>query len=401
MSSVFHTLPRRVREFSEMNIYSTLKYYLMFVKVFGLFPFDLKQKGSNYVLSLSPFWTIWMIFIFGIQIFVTIFPFFLTLDFNLIVIYQLWKVLAVLGIILNIIQTLYQIMKSKKISQLLCQFEILDDKLNQIEIQINSNRDKRKIASFIAIPIICVKSYCVFAQVMNYFEGSFTKQLDVNLYISLTISEIITFFYASQFCIFAWLLKKRFEKLEEYLENALIIDKFVSKNDKIKVFSELFSLCCRIIENINEVFASNMMLTFLYVLMHEIFASYGAVKSLIEGRIFKSISHVCWFLILGFLSYFTCSFGDAVRSSAESSQKILITQSMMSSDEKFKSDLLKLHYFLDNHDKNVGNVFFAINFKLIMIVSLLNSFKRAKNHCFLPPIVDINSCDVHSYHNTI
>jgi hypothetical protein len=354
---------------NKISVRTSLNVYFKVLKVFGLFPFDLQVKGLLYEYRINSLLIIWSIIVFGVLIVASICPF-LILEVNTDLEFEIWKIVADLGVVMNTIQFLHQCTKYKTFVKLIEQFENLDKKALQNGIFMNSYNDKKRITRIIIYPIIIVTLYCNLVHLGQVYTLGGFDILNTYLMITLTISQSFQIFYASQFIIFTSLLKKRFSKLDNYLKFSLEFKQFDTRRCKIAKFCEMFSLLCSLVKTVNEISSSNLIFTFIYVLMHNIFTSYGIVKSLyIDKDMFDLISNLLWFAMTMSMTLFTCWSGDSVRSAADESQNYLIKQLMRSKDDIYKNELLILHYQLKNHNKNVGNIFFNINFKLILAVS--------------------------------
>lgn len=353
----------------KFNSFHSFKPYLVLAKVFGLFPYNISKKNSKIILKLNKIWYLPSTFVIAILLYTIV----------KISIYgkakattiELWRIISLTSSMLSLIQFIYLLFQEERKINLIEKIQRLDEKSLRIGIFV-SNKDQKKIniAIIILLIIITLNSAMVFIPFLIFYTKS-----DIFLVFctSLSTSQILEIFYGFQFNYFAWLLKIRFLNLTEFLDFSLKIKRIGWRNEKIKQFSELFNMTCSAIETFNQIFSNNMIFTFLYFIIYEIFTLEATIDffySDSRGHTFISIiCNIVSTIILLMVRISICWSGHSLQSSVDKSENHIIKHILEFQDEVFELELRKLHYKLNNLHKSVENVFFKINMGLFLTVS--------------------------------
>lgn len=355
----------------------SLKPILLLSKIFGLFPFTLKENEAEFDINFDPLWFIQTIFVFGIQMTAFVLP--ICLGARLTLVDEIWRLIMISGIGMNLFQHFFELLKHRKKIMLLEQFKNLDKKALRFGIFMYSETDKSKIRIFAILTLLFEALYCL---LVTFLQLKFYKITEVNFYINivLSLSQIFAYFYAIQLFIFAWLLKKRFYKLKNYLQASLMIKRIGWKTEKLHNFADLFTMSCEIIDSMNEIFSSNLLLTLLHVMIQKVLTCYEIIKNMYKpDGSFGLFNNLSWMISLVIVTFLICHSGESVRNAAESSQIFIVKQIVSSKNECYKDEIRNLHYQLEKQNKEIENIFFKLNYKLLLTVS---EFIKKKNQHF-------------------
>ena len=202
------------------------------------------------------------------------------------------------------------------------------------------------------------------------------------------------YFYASQFACAALAIRARLKLLNDYSSSFVHNKKEFrvvvhQKKFNLKLFSKLYNDLCDLIELLNKTFTWQLIFVMINLMLVDIFTAYGVVREFIEQRAFKLkfliITNTIWSLLQFAIKYIMAYCGNSTTDEAENSLLIVtrIIEKFGDDDEKMKTDLNHLLNQMQGRNKNLENVFFAINYKLILAVSvvahLLISFASTRN----------------------
>lgn len=224
---------------------------------------------------------------------------------------------------------------------------------------------------------------------------------------SLSVYQLLqNFFYTCQFALTALTLKERFKMINEYLERfeanfflcSLILVMFYlnifqrfslrqknvivqvrqdSSTFNLKLFSELYHDLCDLIEDVNSTFTNQLIVVLMNLLLTDVFNIYGVLRevkskapSSSERLCFLMVFNVYWLSIQYAVQTFVVFCGETTTNEAERAL-VLVTNaySNVESDVNLKNDLNSLLIQMKFRKKVFKNVFFRINFNLILTVS--------------------------------
>lgn len=119
------------------NIFTASKYFLIFMKFFGLFPVSFKDPLWKGIQTTGIWDTIYFIFLFGLWIFAVILN--IIIGNKVIVdsalLGKVWQLLLVMIMIVIVGLLLYQMMKRKSIVEFLVTINNIDNiEVNQLEL---------------------------------------------------------------------------------------------------------------------------------------------------------------------------------------------------------------------------------------------------------------------------
>lgn len=225
---------------------------------------------------------------------------------------------------------------------------------------------------------------------------------------------VFNYFYIVQFSCAALALKSRFEMLNKYIERCgwskfmnlvhnsiptfsshpkLCYDKKVfniqQKNDRfdIELFSELYDDLCDLIEIINKTFTSQLVFVMAEFMSIEIFSGYGILREVLltSRKMFLIIGNLFWIIFQYPVKFFMASAGSGTTDEAEKSLA-LITKLINRArhDELLRCQLNNLLIQLQCRNKKLSNVFFNINYNVILVVSLWGHENYVKYSIKLP-----------------
>lgn len=349
----------------KINVFTSLKYYFIVSKCFGIFPFKVKNE-ERIIAKLDPIWVFHSFCVILTNTLTMILTFCVGMRGEFV--QEVWRIIGVFGVLLNLVQFCIQLIRQKLLLKLIQKFKKLDEKALKSGIFMNSDQDQRKIMLMTTIPIIIIFIYCLYLFIPIYDRND---RVEIYMHINFALSHLFSYYYSIQFWVFTWLLRIRFNKLKMFLKASFMIKRIGWKLDKIQHFSELFSMSCSIMELINLIYSTNMIFTFLYLIIHEIFTSYALVSSLYHkiGK-YNITVNTTWIITIVFLKVLICYGGESTTNAAEANEKLVIKEMTQSQDEIFKKELQILHYQLRNTKKSIENCFFTINFKLVLMVSM-------------------------------
>lgn len=138
-----------------------------------------------------------------------------------------------------------------------------------------------------------------------------------------------------------------------------------------KIFWELYDALCDVVEMINSTFTAHIIVVMFTIMVIEILGGYALLR---EG--ISKISHpiamsagMLWIVFNNVIKIAMVHCGSSTTDEAEKSLA-LISKLAMSSDEKeFKNDLKFISSQLQIRNKKFSNIFFTINYTVVVAVS--------------------------------
>lgn len=143
----------------------------------------------------------------------------------------------------------------------------------------------------------------------------------------------------------------------------------------LKLFSELFNDLCDGIEIVNATFTTQLIFAMLSLMLTDIFGAYGVLRELIakvklQFLLYFFIGNSVWITIQYAIKVFLVHAGSSTTNEAEKSIATLAKAAgSLNSNDILKSDLMTLIAQLKCRNMKLKNVFFEINWNLILTVS--------------------------------
>lgn len=185
-------------------------------------------------------------------------------------------------------------------------------------------------------------------------------------------------FYVCQFSCAALAVKHRFGILNDYLENSVITTSIWDKNVvskkalDLRFFAESYNKLCDILQIINATFTLHLVITLLNFMAIEIFGGYGVIRELtLPSRNFMNlIASLAWILSHFPIKIFMAYSGKSTTEEAERSL-VLVSKIIINTEDHHKEQKNALNiilHLLQVREKKLSNVFFSIDFNIILVV---------------------------------
>lgn len=260
---------------------------------------------------------------------------------------------------------------------------------------MNHNKH-RKFTEKLSISVISTLFLIILSPIWGLFLDKDSKFL---LLPSFVFILLFNFFYASQFACAALAIRERLKLLNVFLRFVIHNELFkffnffgfrfsltrVSNDEntikfscdlKYKMFSDTFNDLCDALDLNNSIFTFHIVFVVTSFLLTNIFAAYLILRELLSKNSFLGhlVPAACIFIALQYLiKNFIAYVGNSTTVEAEKSLKI-ITKALgsMEFESKLKMDLNFFLIQFQCRNKNVQNIFFVINWKFILAVSINN-----------------------------
>lgn len=142
----------------------------------------------------------------------------------------------------------------------------------------------------------------------------------------------------------------------------------------MKTFSDLYNDLCDLIESVNTTFTNQLILVMIIILMTDVFAIYGMMREYKSNQAafcFLLIANSTWTIIQYSIKTLMAYCGQSTTNEAEKSL-VLLTRAItnIEGDVDLKNDLNALLIQMKFRKKTFENIFFSINFNLIVAVNI-------------------------------
>lgn len=169
------------------------------------------------------------------------------------------------------------------------------------------------------------------------------------------------------------ILSRRFNVINKYLQNAAFTLNIGGQLTNLHEFLKMqWSLTC-LIRKFNLIFTSNLSITLFNTLFNAILSMYCSVYSIYRGKDDEHTNHVIvdgsWMLVNLIILIIICKAGHSVMSSAEVTELILLKSLAHARHDIVRRELKLIHYSVKNLSVRIENTFFAIDWKLLLMVS--------------------------------
>lgn len=166
-------------------------------------------------------------------------------------------------------------------------------------------------------------------------------------------------------------------------------------------FWELYDNLCDVIEMINSTFTAHLISVMTMIMTIEIFGGYGFLREVIwnTGNPLTMFGSLLWILFHNALKFTMAYSGSSTTEEAEKSL-VLISKLTMTANDHQKHELNFVLGQLMLRNKKFSNIFFTINYKVVLVVSSVSSKHFRSNKKF--KITDLlNSCDLLGYNGPV
>lgn len=248
-----------------------------------------------------------------------------------------------------------------------------------MNLQVNFKKHQEKVKKIAIIPIVAIIFFITkFLVLFYYFE--------INARFTLVTAHVYqllhNYFYTAQFSCAALAIRERLKMLNEYSSSfveckARFRDKIVvvrQEKFNLKLFSKLYNDLCDLIELSNETFTWQLIIVMTNLLMIDIFAFYGILREFIVHNVekfkFLILANTTWCTFQFLIKFFMAYCGKNTTGEAEKSL-VIITRlvEQLDRNDQLTVDLNLLLGQMRGRNKKLENVFFTINYKLILAVS--------------------------------
>lgn len=142
----------------------------------------------------------------------------------------------------------------------------------------------------------------------------------------------------------------------------------------LKHFSGLYNDLCDAIETINSTFTLQIIFVMANFLATDVFAAYGVLREFLSRShrlAFMLTGNCSWMLIQYAIKVLTVQAGSSTTNEAEKTV-VIVTKIAGNSNESFKAELNSFLLHMRCRNKKLENVFFTINWNLILAVGVCN-----------------------------
>lgn len=355
----------------KMEIYSTFKSYFIAIIMLGFFPFKVTFSKFKIISKINYFSVVYSCLISFIPIILATKIYLKFEHKKLKLEIELWRMLALLGCILNLIQIIIQLTHHKKIIELLNLIVEFDEKAKKLGMFVNYQKERL----FVRILLSSIVSVGIIITILNYADF-YVRSNGVFIYnICHTYQLMIGTFFTIQFIIFTRVIQKRLELLKDYLFSSLSM---IWKNDtilnnKLQNFLQLYNQLNEITKLVNEISSSNLIITLFIILFSLTISSYSFISMLYQSSdvsILDFIMDYLWWKIHIFLTISICYSGASVSRVINNCKDIILDSISMIKNDDLNNKLQLLHYHIVHRSNLIENNYFVINWKLLMTVKI-------------------------------
>lgn len=377
------------------NIYTCYKPFYVLSKCLGMFPMSFEGPPRKGKLKVK--WHDWLLPGFATLIPTAIIAVNIFCDDSPAstspFLSKLWVIEILFGVFLMMTQFPYQLLKHRNIEEFLNRVHHFDQKVELLfalktstktylqakHLNLSTDfKNQRKITKIFAIAVTStLPALFLIALAFYYFNiGS-----NCILFLGNVYAMLFNCFYTAQFACAALALRERFKLVNEYMKNftaqTQAFDKQIvmvsSENFNLKRFSDLYNDLCDAISMINSTFTGQLIIVMTNMLLVDIFGAYGILREFLShsyNRLkFLILCNSIWIALQYAVKFLMAQSGSSTTAEAEMSLVIITRVIENAKDDKLKTDLNLLLNQMQGRNKKIENVFFVINYKLILAVS--------------------------------
>lgn len=142
----------------------------------------------------------------------------------------------------------------------------------------------------------------------------------------------------------------------------------------MELFAELYDELCDLIELLNKTFTNQLVFVMAEFMSIEIFGGYGILREALSTsrKYFLLVGNLIWIMFQYPVKFFMASAGSSTTDEAEKSL-VLIAKLIIRTkyDDLLRSRLNNLLIELQCRNKKISNVFFTVNYNVILLVRLM------------------------------
>lgn len=352
---------------SEFNFVSSIEPLIIFLKVFGLYNFKFERVKCFSTSTLSVPHLLFSIILTSVPIFFVISAcIFKKVPF----LFELWRILALIGSFLIFIQLIRQICDGHGISKFLRNFEEFDQACEKRGVIID-HAHELKWTLVLTTSILLVFFYVGVTNTLIYLQEEGLTVIE--LHIAHCYQLLISYIFIVQFYTLTMILSRRFNSINKYLQNAVVILNISGQLTNLQQFLNLHWSLTSLIRKFNLIFTSNLSFTLFNTLFNAILSMYCSVYAIYRGKDDEHTNHVTvdgsWMFVNLILLIIICKAGHSVKSSAEMTDRILLKSLAHARHDIIKNELKFIHYSVKNSPVRIESTFFAIDWKLLLMVS--------------------------------
>lgn len=360
----------------KISVISSIKPYIIFAKVFGIFPLNIENENSTPCLVLSALLLFYSLILMSFPIILTVISY-LSKTYDLIS--ELWGHVAIFGCSLNSAQLMIQICRSQKLSKFIKSLDEFDKQCRSRGIVLDYKSERRWL-TIISTMIVIVFSYVVFTFVFYCFQNEDFKVFDlIEHHTAHCYQLIFAYVFVAQFKMLSMILSTRFRVINKYLQNSMLWINIDAKSDQssFKSFMSLHWRLACLLKDFNQIFTSNFSITLINTLLHATLSMYGFILVIYRTKDarydnYSTIAIIVdgiWISVMLLYLIIICQAGHSVKGSAEQVNEIIMEAIVYAKTQKMEKALRNLHYQLNNSSKTVNNNFFNVDWKLLLMVS--------------------------------
>lgn len=353
----------------KLNFYSSLEPYLYLTRLVGLFQFEMRKKKAEIQCKLSIAYCFYTLVLIVTSISAKTYVIIYMEKSS--VLSEIWLLIMMTGSTVVILQWIFQIFNGKKLVKLLNDLDNFDNRMKNCGTYICYSVDRQRLC-WITIGAFGGPIFAAVVLTIDYWHRN-ECLIDCNLgHMFQMISGVV---HVVQFATFTYIFKTRFHHLNDYLSHSLFLNKFrtCGPSENLETYVQLFDQLTDILTNFNETFTLNLIPTLLNILTYNIFCLWSFIHF-----IYKDIDKV-WVVVLVNGLYVIanmtvmlviCYSGHTVQETATQSEELILDSLTSTKNDRVISELRNLHYRIRHVNKNVENVFFVVNWRLLFMVSL-------------------------------
>lgn len=366
-------------------VLTSLRPYLILMKYFGLLNVDLSDKLPK-IITKSGF--TFILHFLLMQCIPIGFNYLMISSFELsynnkqmiIVSEMLWRLIAISTCIMVNVQSIIQVMSSRKIVNVVKLINEFDEKAHKIGMLFDYFMDRKHIKWTIVALLSLAPAYALMTYSFMYHQFRGTRFLDgsIPIYVRTNLSIQYGLLMGSllviQFISFILVIKRRFIMVNQYL---------IFQNSKIDAhyINDLLSYLYDSIEGINSALTMNLLLTMMFSLINVVFCIFTSLTFIFNPELLEYnstaihvLSNLTWIAENLFVIMIICHHGSSLTKTAELTQDIILKMIVKSRDENYNNELRCLLFQMKNRNTKVENVFFTIDWKSMAMVSKHETF---------------------------
>lgn len=348
-----------------MDIHKSISSFSWLGKIIGFAPFYYEVNEDKIKIKFK---FIWFLQFLVVKCFFPVLGIWFTLEEGRSqhVIPELWRLIVMFGLIIDSIQFLIHLSQTRRIAKLLQLIQKFDQKLQSLGCSVDYKMIQKKTFAIVTI--------LIFAVIIMIFLTVYGPPhlRNIREIVKYSFALIHVSFFSTQFYVFTWQMKIRFEKLNNHLTQWLGVKNehqgVVELREFFISFYNLFKICSQF----NQIFTQNLTFTLISVLANEILSFYGIIRFLQTPKVqwLRLMSNLVWGLFFISINIIICYSGFSVRAIAKLSGKsIMKSMKKVRKNEDINDEVRELHNQMKILDVNIQNDFVVIDWKLLFTVS--------------------------------